>query len=68
MKQFKDNQKLLEILEKNGVQLSPEILGLAEDLIRACAIEARRSQDWNDTMQIQVNIDQCILCEFYLPK
>ena len=65
---LKDNLKFLTAAAANGIEVTPDILGFAEDLIRLCSAEARRSQDWNDQMQIQVNIDQCILCEFDLPK
>ena len=66
--ELKDNARFLAIVKEHGIEVTPEILGFAEGLIRSCSIEARRSQDWNDSMQLQVNIDQCILCEFDLPK
>lgn len=65
---LKDNLKFLTAAAANGIAVTPDILAFAEDLIRLCSVEARRGQDWNDQMQIQVNIDQCILCEFDLPR
>lgn len=66
--ELKTNARFLEIVNKHDLEITPELLAFSESLIRSCSIEARRSQDWNDSMQLQVNIDQCILCEFDLPK
>lgn len=65
---LKTNKHFTEIAERHGIEPTPSILAFAEDVIRLCANEAKRSQRWNDTMKLQLNIDQCILCEFDLPK
>ena len=66
--ELKDNGRFLAIAKEHGIEVTPEILGFAEDLIRSCSAEARRSQDWNEVMALKLNIDQCILCEFDLPR
>lgn len=65
---FQDNHKLKEAAEMFGIELTQDILGFAEHLIRLCANEAKRSQNWNDSMTLKLVIDQYILCEFDLPK
>lgn len=70
------NKELLKRLKQEAQEVIGEGLGgnyysldedkFAELIVRECARIARKEQDWNDTHEIQVNIDQCILCDFGL--
>jgi hypothetical protein len=73
------NNMMLELAKQAGFdteQYDPEAdldglpMGFLEDygnlIIRECAKIANKEQTWNDTHDIKVNIDQCILCHFEL--
>lgn len=66
---FKENVKRL--YEQAAAQCSEGSaweweLKFAELIVQECATIAKKEQEWNDTHEIKVNIDQCILCDFGL--
>jgi len=67
MNTLASNKKFRDILTELGLELNNEFLDLGEALIRECAKIAHKEQAWNDAHELQVNIDQCILCDFDLP-
>ena len=69
------NEKIIELAKEAGIHpanfepdadLSGPLKKFAELIVRECAKIAEKEQAYNDSHEIHVNIDQCILIEFGL--